>query len=174
MNETEVKFLEIDKEKILSRLKALGARKVFEGDIFSENFDFPDRRIAKGGSTLRLRRKREGKTEVGELTIKTKISKRKAKIADEREFIVDDYSKARKALLSLGLRPIVHVRKWRTSYALGEAHYEFDTIRGIPTFLEIESDSLSKLKRHAKLVGLEMEDGKPWSLRDVLRHYKKL
>jgi adenylate cyclase class 2 len=173
MLEIEVKFLEIDKRKIEGRLKRLGARKVFEGEIFSENFDFPDRRISKSGDVLRLRRKSEGKKEYGELTIKTRLSKKRAKIAEEREFHVRDYGRARKALMSLGLRPIVSVRKRRLSYTLGEARFEFDTIKGIPTFLEIESDSVDKLKRYAKLMGLAMGEAKPWSFRDVLRHYNR-
>jgi predicted adenylyl cyclase CyaB len=171
MQETEVKFLEIDKPKIVKRLMALGAEQVFDGEIVSENFDFPDRRISRGGHTLRLRLKREGRKEQGELTIKTKFSKRKAKIADETEFLVRDYGKARRALLSLGLRPVVMVEKHRLSYSLGEAEFEFDKVDGIPLFLEVESDSLGKLKRYVKKAGLSMNEAKPWSLRDVKRHY---
>ena len=173
MLETEVKFLEIDKRKVEERLRKLGAKRVFEGEIFSENFDFPDRRISKFGNVLRLRHKREGREEYGELTIKAGLSKKRAKVADETEFIVKDYGRTRKALLSLGLKPVVSVRKRRLSYALGEAHFEFDTISGIPTFLEVESDSIRKLKRYVRLAGLSLEKAKPWSFRDVLRHYHK-
>jgi adenylate cyclase, class 2 len=173
MREIEVLFLEIDKQEMVSRLKCLGAKKVFDGEIFSENFDFPDMRISRSYNVLRLRRKREGKSELGELTIKARLSKIKARVTNEREFIVKDYGKARKALLSLGLRPIVAIRKRRLSYALGEAHFELDTVKGIPTYLEIESDSVGKLRGYAKLVGLPMKEAKPWSLRDVMRHYKK-
>ena len=171
MQETEVKFLEIDRPKIARRLMELGARKVFDGDIFSENFDFPDRRITKAGHTLRLRLKREGQKEHGELTFKKRLSKRKAKIADENEFLVRDYGKARRALFSLGLRPVVRVKKHRLSYSLGEAHFEFDKVKGIPLFLEVESESFVELKEYVEKAGLSMREAKPWSLRDVLRHY---
>jgi predicted adenylyl cyclase CyaB len=177
MQEVEVKFLEIDKQKAVRKLTELGARKVFEGEIYSENFDFPDRRIAKGGSTLRLRRKKDSNSDFAELTIKTNLSKRKAKISDESEFIVKDYAIARRAILRLGLKPTVLVRKRRTSYTLGRAHFEFDTVlgvRGVPTFLEVESDSLAGLRRYVAMAGLSMKKAKAWSLRDVLRHYGKL
>jgi predicted adenylyl cyclase CyaB len=174
MAEVEVKFLDIDRQAMVARLVRLGARKVFDGEIYSENFDFSDRRIAKGGSVLRLRKKSEGKNAFAELTIKTKLSKRKAKISDETEFIVLDYGRARRALLSFGLRPVVTTRKHRLSFSLGEAHFEFDKVAGIPLFLEIESDSLSRLRKHVEKMGLSMKDAKPWSMRDVLRYYRKL
>lgn len=173
MHEIEVKFLDIRRRDIEGNLIRMGARKTFDGSILSENFDFPDRRISKGGSSLRLRLKSEQGRTFAELTIKTHLSKKRAKISDETEFVVD-YSRARKALFLLGLRPVVKTQKRRTSYSLGDAHFEFDKVAGIPVFLEVEAGSLKELRASAEKVGLTMSQAKPWGFRDVLRHYKKL
>ena len=56
MQEIEVKVIEVDKDEMTEKLIALGATKIFEGEVLTNVYDFEDGRLSKGGSYLRLRK----------------------------------------------------------------------------------------------------------------------
>ena len=87
MKEIEVKILEIDVEEIEKKLKKMEAEKVFEGEVVSIYFDFPDKLLEREGKILRLRQKGDKVI----LTYKELISKDEAKIMDEYELTIDDF-----------------------------------------------------------------------------------
>lgn len=103
--EIEVVFLEIDKDKIEEKLLSIGAKKM--KDIFYRNlsFDFPDYRLDKDNSWIRLRdqedeivlayKKRLGVTSQDGSTNDTGM--------EEIEIIVDNYENARIFLEKIGL-----------------------------------------------------------------------
>lgn len=169
MKEIEVKILEVDKREVLSKLKKLGARKTFQGFIHALYFDFPNRRLKKRQSILRLR-KMGSKTE---LTFKQGLSKKRAKIMEELQSPLPDFETAKDIMLQLGLGIARKVKKHRLSFVKGNTHFELDTYPGIPTLLEIESPSLTVLQKTVKKLGYSMKDTKPWSSFDVLRHYRR-
>jgi len=168
MKEIEVKFLEINREKIIKRIEILGGEKIFDDDIESIFFDFEDGRLAKKDIHLRLRR-------IGSksfLTVKIPIEKKEAKIKEEYETKIEDSETMAKILNSLGLFEVNRTKKHRTSYILDGARIEFDILDGIPTYLEIEAPSLEMLKKIVKKLELSMNDAKNWSEREVIEHYK--
>lgn len=169
MKETEVKFLEINKKEIIRKLARLGAKKVFEGDIEAYFFDYPDKRLNKRGKILRLRKKSK---EI-EFNLKQNMIVTAAKNVDETEVNISDFELMKKILESIGLE-ISHTlpKKHRTSYSLNDLHFEIEKYKGIPAFLEIESDSEEKLKKAARLLGLDMKDAKSWTQKEVLEYYK--
>ena len=169
MEEIEVKFLEVDKGAIIKKLESLGAKKVFEGEVDASFYDFPDSRLKKDGSLLRLRTKGEN----AELTFKKKISKEEAKIMKELEIKLDDPASMKRILDTIGLVKQKSYVKYRSSYKLGDVSFELDTFPGIPTFLEIEAPSIAEIKVHAEKLGLSMADAKPWGGGEVLRHYEE-
>jgi len=170
MEEIEVKILDIDKNKVIKRLEELGARKTFEGDVHASYFDFPDKRLDKNDSFLRLRKKGD----IVELTFKKLISREKAKIMQEDEVVVNDFENMIKILKDLGLVELRNeAKKHRVSYELEKVHFEIDSPDDIPAYLEIEAPDLEKLENAVEKVGFSMKDAKPWSGKHVREYYQK-
>jgi len=169
MEEIEVKILEVDKTEVIERLRGLGARKIFDGDVITTYFDFEDRKLAKEGKILRLRKKGDQV----ELTYKNEISKEEAKIMEEYEIIVDSIDVMKEILGNLGFKEFFKSFKHRISYTKDNIHFEIDTYPDIPAFLEIEAPNLEKLKEYVNKLGFSMNEAKPWSIKDVLEYYGK-
>ncbi len=167
MEEIEVKILEVEPAKIVERLKELGAKKIFDGEIVASYLDFADRSMANQEKMLRLRKK----DKAVELTFKTEISKEEAKVMKELEVYVDDFTTMKKIFESIGLQEYAQARKHRTSFELNGVRFEIDKFPNVPPFLEIEAPTLEKLKAAVIDVGYSMEDTKAWSGGDVLKHY---
>jgi len=169
MIETEAKILGIDRKVVEAALLGLGARKTFDGEMDARLFDRPDRSIWSSGRLLRLRKRGDR----AELTFKKMLGKRGVKRAVEIETAVSDFGRTRKILLALGFVEAGRRRKLRTSYRLGGAEFEIDVLPGIPPYLEIEARDEREIRRLAGLLGFRPGDLKPWSMRDVIRHYRK-
>ena len=179
MHEVEVKFLEVDVATLTKKLIQLGAKKVFDGEIIAHYFDYPDSRLRAEGKLLRLRKKGD----IVELTLKKSINpKSLAKESHELEVNCTDFETMKTILLESGFtyrKPLPGEEilnttdKHRASYSLEGAHFEFDTFPNIPTFLEIETQSVEAIQAWVHKLGLNMQDAKPWTGRDVLKHYLK-
>ncbi|MFQ5620300.1 MAG: CYTH domain-containing protein, partial [Candidatus Nanoarchaeia archaeon] len=59
MREVEGKILEIDREVVIKKLEALGAKKIFEGELRAFYYDFPDGSIRKRHHHARLRKEND-------------------------------------------------------------------------------------------------------------------
>lgn len=173
MLEIEVKILEINKEQIEETLRQLGARKVFDGEVYAVYYDFANNALAGKNSTLRLRKKESIIESNIELTLKTEVSKKKAKIMQEYEVSVDSLDKMQQILEGIGLQPVQCLEKSRTSYVLNNVHFDIDTLPGIPTFLEIEAPNMKTLEQYVRTIGYTLQDAKPWTGKDVLEYYQK-
>ena len=173
MKEIEVKVLEIGRAKVEKRLKSLGAKKTFDGEIKALYFDCPDRSLRKAKDVLRLRK--VGSKAV--LTYKKFVKDGFAKVREELETEVSDFDTARSILRNLGFSTWLEMRKHRTTYELDGAHFEFDKYKGeysfIPEFLEIEAKSPSQIHKYAKLLGFKKSDCKPWTSWDLIKYYKR-
>lgn len=176
MQEVEVKILEADVGAVERKLRALGAKKTFEGRMEIAYYDFPDKRLKKAKKLLRTRTKGN----YTELTFKEKIRKGKAKTNLEHEVQVNDKRALEKILHCMGLQEVklpgtatVGKTKHRISYSLRGMHFELDTFKGIPTFIEIEGPNLARVQEFVQKLGFEWKDAKPWTGKDVIQHYKK-
>ncbi|MDO8646952.1 MAG: class IV adenylate cyclase [Candidatus Diapherotrites archaeon] len=167
MREIEAKILEVNTPRLVKKLKALGAKKNLDEKVTAFFYDFPGRKLHNQKSMLRLRKK--GK--IVELTFKKRVSKAKAKISEEIEVNVPDFSRTQKILESIGLRLEKISKKHRLSYNIEKTHFEFDTFKGIPTFLEIEAPSEKVLEKYVKLLGFKASDAKAWTGKEVLDYY---
>ncbi len=167
MREIEVKILEIDKKSLVRRLKRLGAKKTFDGDIKASFFDFGDSRLKKTGRLLRLREGSGGTV----LAFKSPAGRSLVKTMKEHETSLSDPHAFREILSGLGLKEAGRTKKRRLSYKLGKVHFELDTYPGIPTDLEIEAPSEREVRKYVALLGFSMKDARPWTWRDVFRHY---
>ena len=171
MEEIEVKILEVNRPKIEKILEALGAEKVFDGEVETAFFDFKDARIGKAKNVLRLRQENDK----AELTYKKIQFTQTAKTAQEYTVEVSNLETAKKILGSLELFETQNMKKHRVSYTLDDARFDFDRYEGaygyIPEFLEIEAKSAEAIYRYAGLLGFEEKDCLPWSTTELLGHY---
>ena len=169
MEEIEVKILEIDKKAMVRKLLKMGAKKTFEGTIVSDSYDYPDGRIGKADSLVRLR-KQGARTY---LTFKRKIINPKAKVRDEQEVEVEDFDTMKNILSGIGLVRKNGITKTRESYLLGYVKYEIDEIKGIPVFMEVEAPTFKKLEGAVHKLGFEMDRTSSMGTGELLAKYKK-
>jgi len=141
-HETEVKLEVRDAKDLRWRLTELGFRpnlaRHFESNIL---FDFPDQRLRKARSLVRLR----FMGDQGLLTYKgAPVQSRDYKIRPEFESKVEDGHRVHEILLHLGLREVFCYEKYRTIYAprgkrevTDAPHLVFDETP-IGTYIELE------------------------------------
>ncbi|MFP4524047.1 MAG: class IV adenylate cyclase [Candidatus Woesearchaeota archaeon] len=166
MHEVEVKILEVSHDSLRSSLASLGAEKVFEGVVHTVLFETDE------DVTLRLRKAGDRSF----LTLKRKLpSEENVKVRDEIEFEVSSFDEAKRFLVNLGFVESSSSSKRRVSYRLGGARLEFDRFLPprdfVPGFLEIESENPETVFRTAELLGFSRGQCKPWSGKDLFRHY---
>ncbi len=172
MKEIEVKILEINVAKIVARLEAWGAKKIFDGELNVKFFDFPGNILRRNHQTLRLR----DRGKFAELTFKHKLPAQKVKVAEENQIRLDNFYEAQEILKGIGMRETMHYIKHRLLYLLENVLFEIDKIEGCPPFLEIEAGSEAEIERWVHRLGYEMSETKAWSGSEVIKYYagKKL
>lgn len=163
MEEIEVKFLNIDPNKIEKKLLRLGAKKVFDKTYKRRVFDFPDRRLDKKGAWLRLRD--EGDSV--KLTYKRRLGVKDmhgGKVNDvgmeEVEVNVSDFDKTAKILRKLGFVEKFYEENRRVRYLLDGVEVDLDYYPMIKPYLEIEAKSWKDVEKTIKLLGLNPKDKK--------------
>jgi len=172
MKEIEIKVIEIDRKKVEDDLATQGAVRTFDGGVETWFFDFQDATITRAGNLLRLRRIGE-KTD---LTFKKFEESQSAKVRDEYEVSISDFETMCLILESLGLISTLRMKKHRTSYKLKSGvEVDIDKYAGeyshIPELLEIEGEDLETIYQHAKLLGFQPEDCKPWTTFELIESY---
>lgn len=167
MQEIEVKILEIERGALEKKLRALGARKIFDGPVDVRMYDTPDRALKKKGVLLRLRKKGD----VGELTVKTHFRRTlRAKMSSEYETHCD-FAAMQTMLSALGYVESFRMKKHRIEYALGKVRFEIDKLPRIPWFLEIEASSEREISTWVEKLGFTQSDVKNWWWHEVLAYY---
>ncbi len=167
MQEIEIKVLNINKKQMEKKLTALGAVKKGRFLIVEKNFDFKNKNISKNKCALRLRS--VGKR--AELTFKSKANARDAfKVREETETMVGDFKTMEKILNNIGLQPVWHRQKYRTSFQNGPVKFEIDEYPGIPPYLEIEGSKKDILK-YLRLLGIPQTNTSTQSSTKVLKQY---
>lgn len=171
MQETEVKILEVDREKVEGTLVGLGAKKVFDGDIQTFFLDFKDGRIVRAKDVLRLRKE----ADEAELTYKKVRFTKEVKTAEEYSVKISSLSTMKTILENLGLSVTESMEKHRVSYTLESARFDIDRYFGayafIPEFMEIEAENTLAIHRYAGRLGFKPEVCLPWSTIELIQHY---
>ena len=164
MEEIEVKFLDINPKKIEKKLKNIGAQKVFDDLYRRKVFDYPDLRLDKAGSWIRLRDERDKVT----LAFKQRIGigadeKTHDKSMEEIEVEVSDFDKTAEILLKAGFIQKHYVENRRIRYQLDDIEFDIDFYPLIEPYLEIEAPSWEKINEVISLLGFNPEDKKIFS-----------
>jgi predicted adenylyl cyclase CyaB len=174
VQEVEVKITEIDRGLVETRLEALGASKISEGDVETVFFDFPGNSIVAADNLLRLRKKEDR----SELTFKAFVESDEAKVRDEYEVLVSDFETMRLILESIGLVAVQRMKKHRISYLLKDGvrvdlDKYTDEFSYIPDLMEIEAEDVATLRKSVEILGFKPEDGKTWTTFDLVNHYSE-
>jgi adenylate cyclase, class 2 len=148
-NEIETRFLEIDKDALIARLRALGAED--KGEVLLRDTNFYNKELTwrEEGRMIRLRRRNERTT----LTFKDNMDGG-IDGAREIEFDVSDADEAREFIIEvIQLVPYRTVEKRRHTFVLDGVSFDIETWPKIPTYVEIEGDSIEALQEAVKKVG---------------------
>lgn len=161
--EFEAKILEIDVDRIISKLKALGAKKVGEKQQRRFVYDFTPK---KENSWVRLRTDGQKTT----LTIK-ETQNDNIDGTKELEISVDDFDKTNLLLEKLGFAHKGYQENKRISYVLEGVEIEIDFWPQIPPYLEIEGKSVDEVEKIIKLLGFELSQATSIHTTDVYKKY---
>lgn len=167
MEEIEVKFLDIDPENLIKKLEKLGAKKIFERLYKRRVFDYPDWRLDKDHSWLRLRDEGDQIT----LSFKKRLEPGKNGSNDkgmlEREILVNNFEETANILLSIGMIEKHYVENKRIRYILDDIEFDIDFYPQLEPYLEIEAPSWEKINKAIELLELDPEDQKIFSTNQV-------
>lgn len=169
MEEIEVKFLDIDSEKIQTKLLGIGAKKVGEYFYRRRVFDYPDWRLDKQGAWLRLRDEGDRIT----LSFKQRlgITAHDGSTSDsgmeEVEITVNDFDKSALLLLKLGFIEKHYAENKRIRFIKSGVEFDIDTFPELAPYLEIEAPSWPKIDDAIGWLELNPSDRKIFSTNQV-------
>lgn len=171
MEEVEVKFLNIDPEKIGAKLESVGAKKVFDRMYKRRVFDYPDLRLDKKGAWIRLRDEEDKitlafKQRIG---VKTHNGSVNDKSMDEIEIRVSDFEKTAKLLRGFGLKEKFYQENRRIRYVLEGIEFDIDFWPLLKPYLEIEAPSWEKINKAIQLLELNPEDKRIFSTHQIYK-----
>lgn len=137
--EIEERVLEVDKEKIIKKLEDLKAKKI--GEWYQRRFvyDFTPRRESEW---IRLR-------DTGnEITLTYKnVEKNTIDGTKELEIVVSNFDETNELLKILGYTPRAYQENKRIRYILNEIEIDIDSWPMIPTYMELEGNSIEEIKK---------------------------
>ena len=140
--EIEAKFLDVDTAALRAKLAEVGAKKEHPEILMKrEVFDYPNLRLEKIGGWVRVRE------EGDKITLSYKqLNDRTLHGTQEVTLFVDDFKKACKFLIALGLEKKAHQETKREKWFLDDVEITIDTWPWIPTFVELEGPSEAMLR----------------------------
>ncbi len=169
MEEIEVKFLNIDPVKIEKKLRDIGAEKVGDFSYRRRVFDYPDWRLDKKGSWLRLRDEGDRVT----LSFKQRLgmagkgSDGNDSGMEETEIIVNDFVTTAQLILKLGFIEKHYAENKRTRWVKDGVEFDIDTYPALEPYLEIEALTWTKIDEAIAWLGLDQKDKKIFSANQV-------
>src|SRR3989344_7230841 len=166
--EIEAKFPEVDVEPLRARLRELGAYQEYPERLMRrKNFDFPDWRLEKVGGWVRVRDEGEKVT----LSYK-QLNDRTLHGTKEITFAVDDFDKTCDLLDAIGLHAKAYQETKREKWLYGDVEVTIDTWPWIPTFVEIEGQNETSVRKTADDLGLDWRKAMHGSVENMYQmHY---
>ena len=161
--EYEVRVLEINKDEIQNKLKALNATLV--EDVFQRRYLY-DFNPVNPDKWIRLRT--NGKTTT--LTIKD-VQSSKIDGTHEMEIVVDDFDTTNEILKELGYVPRGIQENKRIKYDLNGVEVDIDTWPRIPTYLEIEGKNEEEVYSTLELLGISKDKAISLNTQSIYKEY---
>ncbi|MDO8536988.1 MAG: CYTH domain-containing protein [bacterium] len=167
--EIEAKFLEIDVQTVMGKLREIGA--IDDGDDFLREIIFYDkagRWQYEEKKFVRVRQAKKGIFVTFKHNEENSVTGTK-----EVEFEVKDVQIVKKFLEEIGLIAFREQEKKRHTFRMGKVIIDIDTWPSVPTYVELEGPSEEELKKVAVALGLEWSKAIFESARYVIeKHYK--
>lgn len=148
--EIEARFLDIDKQKLLERLRELGA--LDKNEVLLSEIIFYDKDKNWQDRFVRLRSSGESTT----LTYKQN-KEQTIDSAQEIEFNLPSMGLGQQFLEGVGLVAFRHQEKKRHTFVLDGVTIDIDSWPQIPTYVELEGPSEADIKAVAKRLNLPWE-----------------
>ena len=161
--EIEERVLEIDKESIIKKLENLGAKKV--GDWHQKRFVY-DFNPVRESEWIRLRTNGEETT----LTYKN-VESDTIDGTKELEIVVSSFDDTNKMLEVLGYKARAMQENKRIRYLFNDVEIDIDSWPMIPTYLELESDSIEKIKEVEELLEIDKSKITTLNCEDIYIQY---
>jgi adenylate cyclase class 2 len=149
-HETEVRFLEIDKDKLAIKLQSLGA--IDRGEVLLEETIIYDKDLVWRDEKRFIRLRKSGDTAT--LTYKEHMP-RASDGAEEIEFTVNDADQAADFLEKLGFVAFRHQEKLRHRFILKNVIFDIDTWPELPPYVELEGPTVEALQSAAQTAGFD-------------------
>lgn len=166
--EIEVRFLNIDIDKIKFQLHKLGA--IDKKEVLLEEIIFYDKDLVWRKSQQFVRLRKNGNDV-------TMSFKRHMGVPDptkntlEIELNISDIEKGKKFLESIGLAAFRYQQKKRHTFDLNDVFIDIDTWPKLPPYVEIEGASLPEIKSTAEKLGLRWEQVVFEDAKQVIENY---
>jgi adenylate cyclase class 2 len=164
--ENEIAILDIDKSKVIKRLKELKFKPLGKSRFKRIEFML-DGDLGSGHSWIRVR------TDGKETTITFKEMKGEGGFAamDEFEVKASSFTDSVKIMSKLADSKIVYFENERDAYMLGHAYVTIDKWPQIPAFVEIEAPSIKTLKETYKLLKIKGKFVGNASIHNIYKQY---
>jgi adenylate cyclase class 2 len=160
MKEIEVKFLNVNVNEIETKLRNIGAKRVFDRVYRRKVYDYPDLRLNAAHSWVRVRdegdkvtfgfKQRTGAKSSDGTTNDTGM--------DEVEVEVSDFEKTALILEKIGLKRKFYEENRRIRWVKGEVEFDIDHWPLLEPFLEIEARSMEQIDGAIAELNLDQAD----------------
>lgn len=147
--EIEERVLEIDVKKTIKKLEKLKAKKIGEWHQRRLVYDFTPKRE---NEWIRLRDTGKSIT----LTYKN-VEKNTIDGTKELEIVVSDFDETNELLKILGYAPRAYQENKRIRYILNDIEIDIDSWPMIPTYMELEGESIEKIKELEELLEVDKD-----------------
>lgn len=161
--EFEARVLEIDSTMLESKLKHLGAEKVFDSLQRRYVYDFNPK---SRGKWIRLRTNGEDTTLTIKEIVDSTISGTK-----ELEIVVSDFDTTNSILEELGYNYRSYQENRRIRYLLDDVEIDIDTWPFIPTYVEVEGKSEEDVYNILKRIGYSKEESTTLDVTSIYQRY---
>ncbi len=165
--EIEAKFLDVDAAALRAKLAAVGAKQEHPEILMKrEVFDYQDLRLEKIGGWARVRE------EGSKITMSYKqLNDRTLHGTQEVTLFIDDFEKACKFLIAIGLEKKAYQETKRERWLLGDIEITIDTWPWIPTFVELEGPSEAMLRDVAQKLDFDWQSAMHGSVETAYQKY---
>ena len=161
--EYEIRFLKINREEILKKLKELNAKEIGNWLQIRKTYD-----LIKPNPNSWVRLRTNGKTTT--LTVK-EIGSAKIDGTKEAEIVIDSFEETDTILSKIGLKARNYQENRRHQFVYKDVEIDIDSWPLIPTYLEIEGPSEEAIKSVCKDLELDFEKSTTMDVTDI---YKKV
>lgn len=164
--EIETRFLEIDKNMLVDKLKSLGAIDMGEFKLNEIIFYDKELKSLENNTFVKLRQKGD------KIFLTHKSNKEKGiDTTKEIEFEVSNFESAKQFMEAMDWIAYRVVEKYRHTFELDGVVLDIDTWPKIPVYVELEGDSVESLQKVAEKLGFNWEDRFDQNPRYVFKHY---